>query len=188
VRLSNDPCVILSFSSQNKDLRGLFLCKSRIVVSKAKATPLQVCTGPEGSKTVRLAEIIDNRQMKLARLSALRIGRLYPPRKYSWYSFLVRGWVDPRAIVRPEGLSQWKILMAPFEIEPATFRFVAQCLNQLRHSVPPYIKVFGKEYKIMKLFTLQFLTVSVTSSRLLHDIKHLNGKIYIKMSIVIPVT
>jgi hypothetical protein len=27
------------------------------------------------------------------------------PRGYPWYSFLLRGWVDPRDIVRPEGLS-----------------------------------------------------------------------------------
>ena len=49
----------------------------------------------------------------------------------------VRGWVDPRAIVWPEGLYQWKIPVMSPGIKPTTFWFVVQCLNQLHHHMTP---------------------------------------------------
>jgi hypothetical protein len=48
----------------------------------------------------------------------------------------VRGWVDPRAIVRLDGLGQLKNPVASLEIEPAVFRFVTQCLYWLRYLMP----------------------------------------------------
>ena len=44
---------------------------------KVKAIPLQAWTGPEGSRRLRLPDL-NNRLIKVVRLSALRIGRLYP--------------------------------------------------------------------------------------------------------------
>jgi hypothetical protein len=68
-------------------------------------------------------------------LSAPHTGRLYP-QEISLLLISLSGGVDPRAIVRPEEVSQWKVPITPSGFEPATFLLVAQCLNPLRHHVP----------------------------------------------------
>jgi hypothetical protein len=62
-----------------------------------------------------------SRHTKVVR-SDLRTGRLYPSGNF------IRSWVNPRAIVWPEGICPRKIALTPSWIEPATFRLVAQCL------------------------------------------------------------
>jgi hypothetical protein len=84
-----DPQVSSTYPAghQSTEMKGTgrFLCLHDkptnaflLAYHKGKAIPLQVLTGPEGSRSLRFQDFKTIGTFKVARLSALRTGRLYP--------------------------------------------------------------------------------------------------------------
>jgi len=73
-----------------------------------KAVPLQARRGPEGFRKLRFPDFVTTAQDG-GRLSALSTGSLYS-QEILLVLISIRGWFDPRAIVRSERFCQWKIL------------------------------------------------------------------------------
>jgi hypothetical protein len=73
---------------------GVNLTQLFVAVRK-NAVQLQSCYNPIGFHQIDAPRFLDSRHMKVLRLSALRTGRAFTPRKYSWYTFLLEAESTP---------------------------------------------------------------------------------------------
>ena len=85
----------------------LKMCNKSLESVNGKDIPVQAWTVPEGSRSLRLPGFLDKWPMMAAWLSAYAPAAL-TPQKVFLVPLSVRGWVDPRVIVRPEWLNQWQ--------------------------------------------------------------------------------
>jgi hypothetical protein len=124
---------------ENSNYSNAHYSIQHLKVKQSHYRPGQVMKFPGGWGS----KILRNRHMKVARLSAPRTGRLYLQVLFL-VLISVRGWVDPKAIMRAEGLCQRKIATTPSGIDPATLRFVTQCLNHCATACPQSSSYYSK--------------------------------------------
>jgi hypothetical protein len=105
-----------------KKIRGTLYRGKKVKPSHYRPQQAHRVPGGQGS------QISKQSAHESGRLSALRTGRLYPPGNILGTNILLEAESTPG----PE-CDQWKNPPTSSGIEPATCRFVAQCLNQLRH-------------------------------------------------------
>ena len=117
--------------SHTSFLRSILILSFHPLIHIPTALPLQAWTDPGCSRRLRPPEFLYKGHMKTGRLPALRTGRFYPQEIFQ-VLISVRGWVDTRATVRPEGVTQ-------LQNEPAINKTRDPPEPQpLRHSVTAY--------------------------------------------------
>ena len=65
----------------------------RLVKGKGKSVPLQAWSGPEGSRKLRFPHFMTSQDG--GKVVSLSHRPLFPPRKYTWYSFLLEAESTP---------------------------------------------------------------------------------------------
>jgi hypothetical protein len=111
---------------------GIHFARSRAKVKQCHYRPWQTLRVPGGwgSQILRQLAHEDGTFVSPTHWPPLTLGNIY------LLLVSVRGWVDPRTIMRPRGLCQRNIPMTPSGIDPATIRFVAQCLTHCATASP----------------------------------------------------
>jgi len=114
-------CVFFSCTDEHSVLESkiLFILKQR------QSNPITGLGRPSGVQEVEATRCQGNLHMKISRMSSLRTGLLYPPGNIPGTHFCY-------ILSRPQD-------HGAVGIEPATLRFVSQCLNQSRHRVDKFI-------------------------------------------------
>jgi hypothetical protein len=142
---------------------SLFMYHRLFLVCIHKVIPLQAWTGLPGGWGCQISRQLAHEGDKVNPTHPAAI----TPQEIFLVLISVRGRVNPRAIVRPEGLCRWKIPVTPLGIKRTTFWLVAQCLNQLRHSVPQCVSILISNVRLYMVLCFDF-SCHVVQDRKLH--------------------
>ena len=118
--------------SHTSFLRSILILSFHPLIHIPIALPLQAWTDPGGSRRLRPPEFLYNRHMKTDCQPYAPAAFIPPPQEIFLVLIYVRGWVDTRATVRPEGESQ--LQMNPPGTEPATLQGLDHCATTYRHT------------------------------------------------------
>jgi len=141
---------------------------------KCKAVTLQAWNGPEGSRNFRFPDYMTMAQEDVEVVSLTH--RTSLPQEMLLVLISVRGWIDPRAIVRSEVLCQWKIPMNHLESNPRPSDLYHSTLTTvLRRS--PDIRVYSlalwRKFLVFKETAYHFDGLEYNISHFAIHLRHL---------------